>query len=308
MIGIRDYRDINSLLFDFNIGQRDIKNLKNLGDILIPYVDEFANAFYDNLMKFEEANEFIEDRLKNLKITIKEWYKRLFSGNYDSEYLAYLIKIAKVHVEVGVPPHYIVVAMNFVSRFCTKRIVRNVLSKECNIEKVEDLIRSLQKLLALNEDALISFYVDSETRTFLGAGKVQRIIVNFTRKFAISADLIILLGLIVLGVSISALFGLDILNFIHGNITHGIISALGDLLILWTILELLNSEIRFMLGGELAVSAFVSVALAATIREALVSSLEKGQNFESKIGIGILILVLGIVFGIVKWFGKEKND
>lgn len=302
-----DYRDIEKLLFYFDIREKDIENLKSLGEILIPYVDEFANAFYNNLMRFEEINEFIEKGLEGLKITIKEWFRKLFSGKYDSEYLTYLVRIAKVHVEVGVPPHYIVVATNFVSRFCTKRIVKEYLKGEGRGEKIEDLIRSLQKILALNEDVLISFYVDSELKTFLGAGKLQRGIINFTKKFATITDMAILFGLMVLAIFVTGLFVFDILHFVHGNISHGLIAALGDLLILWTVLELLNSEIKFMMGGELAVSAFVSVALAATIREALVLSLEHEKPVEFKLGIGALILILGVVYGIVKWFELKRR-
>ena len=98
------------------------------------------------------------------------------------------------------------------------------------------------------------------------------------------------------------LFLSDITHISKGEIAHGIIAALGDLLILWTILELLNSQIKFMLGGEFAISSFVSVALAATIREALIASLEHGKPIEFKLALALIILVLGIVFGIVKWF------
>jgi len=89
--------------------------------------------------------------------------------------------------------------------------------------------------------------------------------------------------------------------------THGVIAALGDLLILWTILELLNSQIKFMLGGEFAISSFVSVALAATIREALIASLEQEKTVEFKIALALIIFILGIVFGIVKWFEIKES-
>jgi uncharacterized membrane protein (DUF373 family) len=120
-------------------------------------------------------------------------------------------------------------------------------------------------------------------------------------------DIAILIGLMFLAIFVIALFVSDIMHFFHGDLAHGLIAALGDLLILWTVLELLNSEIKFMLGGELAVSAFVSVALAATIREALVVSLEHNKPIEFKLGIGVLILILGFVYGIVKWFEVKQR-
>lgn len=333
-----DYRDLEKLFIYFEIREKDVKNLQFLGNILLPYKDEFAEAFYDNLMKFGDIKEYIpEQKLQRLKKTIKEWYEKLFSGKYDSEYLLYLLRIAKVHVDEGIPPHYIIVAMNFVSRFCTRRIAKFFSDKAkeffekyrkeqevvCDpqraeilegfvleevFERMEDLTRSLRKILALNEDVLVSYYVDSELRTFLEAGKLERKAISFSKKFAVFMDIAILIGLMFLALFVIVLFGIDISHFFHGDLAHGLIAAMGDLLILWTVLELLNSEIKFMLGGELAVSAFVSVALAATIREALVVSLEHNKPIEFKLGIGALILILGIVYGIVKWFEiKQKS-
>jgi len=330
-LSVTNYRDFEKLLYFFEIREKDVKNLMFLGQILLPYEEEFADAFYTNLMKFEEIKEFIpEEKLSKLKTTIKEWYRKLFFGKYDSEYFLYLLRVARVHVEEGIPPHYIIVAMNFVSRFCTRRIARFFSEKaksyigkfdkdvkemevledfvlEEVFERMEDLTRSLRKLLALNEDVLVSYYVDSELRMFLETGKVERFAINFSKKFALFVDIAILLGLMLLAVFVVALFGIDISHVFHGDLSHGLIAALGDLLILWTVLELLNSEIRFMLGGELAVSAFVSVALAATIREALVVSLEHDKPIEFKLGIGILILIQGIVYGIVKWFEIKRE-
>ncbi len=333
-----DYRDLERLLLYFEIREKDIKNLMFLGQILIPYKEEFAEAFYDNLMKFPDIKDYIpEEKLQRLKETIKDWYAKLFSGKYDSEYLLYLLKIAKVHVEEGIPPHYIIVAMNFVSRFCTRRVseyfkkhglsffkeYQREQEKFCDpqnletlerfvieelFDRMEDLTRSLRKIIALNEDVLISYYVDAEMKTFLEAGRTERFAIAFSKRFAVFMDIAILIGLMFLALFVIALFVKDVVHFFHGDLAHSLIAAMGDLLILWTVLELLNSEIKFMLGGELAVSAFVSVALAATIREALVVSLEHGKPIKFKLGIGALIFILGVVYGIVKWFEiKQKK-
>ena len=187
-----------------------------------------------------------------------------------------------------------------------RKVVEDFILDEV-FERMEDLNRSLRKFLALNEDILVSYYVDSELRTLISASRIERFIISFSKKFAIFMDMAILVGLMSLAIFVIGLFGIDISHIFHGDLAHGLIAALGDLLILWTVLELLNSEIKFMLGGELAVSAFVSVALAATIREALVVSLEHDKPIEFKLGIGALIFILGIVFGIVKWFELKKQ-
>jgi len=45
-----NYRDLERLLYYFEIREKDIKNMQFLGKILLPYADEFADAFYNNLM------------------------------------------------------------------------------------------------------------------------------------------------------------------------------------------------------------------------------------------------------------------
>jgi len=221
-----DYRDFEKLLHYFEVREKDIKNIKFLREILLPYEEEFASAFYDNLMKFEDIKGYIpEEKLRKLKETIKEWYRRLLSGRYDSEYFLYLLRIAKIHVYEGIPPHYIIVAMNFVSRFCTRRIARFFSEKTLThtgdirevFERMEDLTRSLRKLLAMNEDILVSYYIDAELRTFMEAGRFERFAIVFSKKFAVLTDIAILIGLMLLAVFVVALFGMDVSRFFHGN-------------------------------------------------------------------------------------------
>ncbi|WP_457568910.1 protoglobin domain-containing protein [Desulfurobacterium sp.] len=304
------YSDMERLLYQFEFRRKDVENLKEIGHMLVSFKEEFAEAFFNQLMKYDEASKYIsEDDFKKIKNELIHWYEQLFSGKYDSEYLTYILRIAKVHADLGVPTNLIVAMMNFVRRFCTKRIVKVLVEEKgegCTL--IEEYTRSLSKLLDLHLSVMLSFYIDHEMRTFIEADPAEKFVIRFTKKFAFVMDVAIILGLMVLGVVVAGLFVMDVTHFFHGDLSHGLISALGDLLILWTVLELLNSEIKFMMGGELAVSAFVSVALAATIREALVLSLEHTKPVSFKLGIGALILILGIVYGIVKWFEYKRGD
>ena len=305
------YSDIEKLLYQLELREKDFVNLKEVGKYLLEYKEEFADAFLNQLMRCDEASKFITEEEYNRKVRkeVIHWYEMLFTGKYDSEYLTYILKIAKVHAEAGIPPNLIVAMMNFVRRFCTKRIVSVVSEKfggDCN--SVEAHIRSFSKLLDLHLSVMLSFYIDHEMRTFIDADPAEKFVIRFSKKFAFIMDVAIILGLMVVGIVVVGLFVQDVMHLFGGDLTHGLIAALGDLLILWTVLELLNSEIKFMMGGELAVSAFVSVALAATIREALVLSLQHDKPIDFKLGIGALIFILGIVYGIVKWYEYKRGE
>ena len=85
--------------------------------------------------------------------------------------------------------------------------------------------------------------------------------------------------------------------FKTGNIASGTIHALGALLILWTLSELIHSEIRHLQGERIKVTVFVEVAIAAMIRKLLINASE-GMSLES----GSIYLASLLVLGVVYWF------
>ena len=85
--------------------------------------------------------------------------------------------------------------------------------------------------------------------------------------------------------------------FTPGKIASGTIHALGALLILWTLSELIHSEIRHLQGERIKVTVFVEVAIAAMIRKLLINASE-GMSLES----GSIYLASLLVLGVVYWF------
>jgi len=299
-----DY-DIDRLLYLHQISKRDRERIKFLGEYLKEFKGELTELVTEVLYKFPELREHLSpSTVGEFKKIFSEWFDKLFEANYNVAYLNYLLSIGEKFVNYGFSPHHIVVLMDFIRNYFNSRIfdrIREIENKE-EIERFRSALKSLNKILDLNLDVIISHYVDVETKKWLELGSLGRKVVAFGKKVGLALDISILTGLTLLGFFIVYLFVRDLTHIFGGDIAHGIIAALGDLLILWTIWELLNSQLKFMLGGEFAISSFVSVALAATIREALIASLEHGKPIEFKIALALIILVLGIVFGIVKWF------
>lgn len=303
--------DIDRLLNLHQISRKDRERIKFLRQYMEPYREDFVRYITQALYRFPELRDLLtEEFLREFQKLLGEWFDRLFAAKYDIVYLHYLMSIGEKFVDIGFSPHHITVLMDLIRNYFNTKIfefVRRTEDKE-EIEKFRSALKSLNKVLDLNLDVIISHYVDIETKKLLSLGKLGKYILKVANKFGLLLDSSILFGLILLSVFIIGLLISDIYHiFGQGDISHGIIAALGDLLILWTILELLNSQIKFMLGGEFAISSFVSVALAATIREALIASLEHGKPIEFKLALALIILVLGIVFGIVKWFEIKES-
>ncbi|MEO2153646.1 MAG: protoglobin domain-containing protein [Aquificota bacterium] len=302
--------EIERLLRLHQLGRRDAERIKFLANYLKPYKEEFLRLIEEVIQKFTDLRqELDESDIQLVKKEFSQWYDRLFEGNYDAAYLNYLLSMGEKFFQLGFSPHHIIVLIDYARNFFNSKIFEVIREQkdEETIEKLRSALKSLNKVLDLNLDVLISYYVDSETKLLLYLGRWGRFILGIAKKVGLMLDSAILAGLIILAAFIIYLFITDILHIAQGGIAHGIIAALGDLLILWTILELLNSEIKFMLGGEFAVSSFVSVALAATIREALITSLQHNKPIEFKISLAVIILVLGFVYGIVKWFEVKSS-
>ena len=303
--------DIDRLLSLHQIGRKDRERIRFLKKYMESYKEDFVRYITQVLYRFPELRDILsEEFIAEFQQILSEWFDRLLEGRYDVAYLQYLMSLGEKFVDLGFSPHHITVLFDLIRNYFNTKIfefARQAESQE-ELEKFRGALRSLNKVLDLNLDVIISHYVDIETKKLLSLGRLGKAILRLANRFGLLLDSLILFGLMLLSFFIVYLFLNDIVHiFTQHDMTHGIIAALGDLLILWTILELLNSQIKFMLGGEFAISSFVSVALAATIREALIASLEHQKPIEFKLALAVIILVLGMVFGIVKWFELKES-
>ena len=303
--------DIDRLLYLHQISKRDRDRISFLKKYMEPYKGDFVQYITQSLYRFQDLRDILTEEFVNeFKKLMEEWFERLFEARYDVAYLHYLMSLGEKFVDIGFSPHHITVLIDLIRNYFNTKIIELIRRAESEeeIERLRTALKSLNKVLDLNLDVIISHYVDVETKRLLSLGRYGKYILKVAMRFGLLLDTLILFGLILLSLFIIVLLLSDIYHiYANHDIYHGIIAALGDLLILWTILELLNSQIKFMLGGEFAISSFVSVALAATIREALIASLEHGKPIEFKLALAVIILVLGTVFGIVKWFELKES-
>jgi len=110
----------------------------------------------------------------------------------------------------------------------------------------------------------------------------------------------VFLGLSLIVASLLALwiFARDVYGavFAQHSILDGFLHALGMLLILWTVSELISTEVRYLSGQKVQVAVFVDVAIAALLRKLLIGDIE-GLSMEVR-----LVNLAGLVaLGILRW-------
>jgi uncharacterized membrane protein (DUF373 family) len=241
------------------------------------------------------AKFFTEEAMKkHVFVALHGWFLELFSGVYDNAYYDKLIRIGAVHVKHNVDSHYMNRAINLVKNACT-----GILSKQ-DENKVEatDKIISVGKILDINLDVITSSYIEEGLRNYSPVYKVRSLLIHFSERFVQTTNLLLVLALIGLTIGVVWLFLQDVAGLFSGNVERGIISALGSMLLLWLMIELMNTEISHLKGGKFHISIFVGVALVTMIRETMIATL-KHDKPESIYYLIAAILVIGFVYWIV---------
>ena len=129
-------------------------------------------------------------------------------------------------------------------------------------------------------------------------------VADIMKKFTRLLHVFFCVALVITVVMTLTIFFSDIYSiFKTGNLTSGTIHALGALLILWTLSELLHSEIRHLIGEKIKVTLFVEVAIAAMVRKLLILSSE-GISLQD----GSLYLASLLILGIVHWFMQPRTS
>lgn len=97
--------------------EADEQILRRLHPLLAPSFPSVAETFYARVLEHEDAREALnrgEKHVGQLKGTLVKWMSELFTGPWDEAYVDRRARIGRVHVQIALPQHYMVSAMNVV--------------------------------------------------------------------------------------------------------------------------------------------------------------------------------------------------
>jgi uncharacterized membrane protein (DUF373 family) len=280
----------------YSFTTQDEENLKELAQILLPFSGNMADEFYDFLLDDPYTAAFFktEEAIKKRRETIISWFKDLLLSPYNSLYLARLQRIGQVHVRIGLKGHYVNASMNFIRTFCIRQTVNSLVDGN----RQKELLETLNKAIDLNLDILTSSYREAELKKVFLSYKAESLMVKWSERLMHGLNLILLIGLLAMAVGVVALLVSDIYYALTSDLQHGVIKALGSLLILWMMIELLHTQVDVLRGGKFHVRIFIELALVAFIRKLFVASVEEKDPISFSLLIGATI-VLGIIFFLV---------
>ena len=126
----------------------DAARMLELRELVEPHFEAIVESFYSALEDNPRTRAVFEDddQLMRLRVSLARWLDNLFAGVYDEAYYAKCIHIGRVHVDVGIAPHFVSGAMNIIRRHI-EEVVRGLgaeyHSHMSSVHKVIDVELSL---------------------------------------------------------------------------------------------------------------------------------------------------------------------
>jgi uncharacterized membrane protein (DUF373 family) len=297
---MRTFQEIKD---NYQFTELESETLKGLLPLLEPHAQRIVSDFYHYLLQFPDTAKYLQEeaRQARLRTMHQAWLLALFQGPFDDRYYQRLQRIGNAHVRIGLSAHFVYVGMNFIRLQLTR-----IIESEVEPKLRPDAIRAVEKILDLNLDVIARTYHEEEVRRIFLSYKLDNALIRFARRFTFGLNLLLVVGLICLSLGVVLVLAYDISLIFRGSPERGLVAALGSLLILWLMIELLDAEIDRLQGGAFQLSLFVGVALVAFIRKVLVASLaHESIQVESLYLAGILIL--GLIFWLISRAEARKG-
>ena len=289
---MRTFQEIKT---NYRFTDPDIETLKGLLPVVEPHVETIVSDFYDLLSSIPDTAKLLQNeaKLARLRDQHRQWLLSLFQGPYDERYFQRLERIGHAHVRINLSAHFVYVGMNLV-----RRHLHQILETEVDPAQREAAFRAVEKILDLNLDIIARTYHEEEIRRVFLSQKLDSLLIRFSQRFTFGLNILLVVGLLGLSLGAVGLVVQDIIHIAQGNLGQGLVSAMGSVLILWVVIELLDMEIDRLRGGAFKLQLFVGLALVAFIRKVLVTSLG-GHDLWTE-GLYLAgILVCGVIFWLV---------
>jgi uncharacterized membrane protein (DUF373 family) len=296
---MRTFQEIKD---NYRFSELEIETLKRLWPLVQPQADRIVTDFYNYFLQIRDAAKFLkEDSLDKLKAQHQEWLASLFLGPFDERYFQRLERVGHAHVRIGLSAHFVYVGMNLI-RHQLLQIIRT----EVEPAREAEASAAVEKILDLNLDVIARTYHEEEIRRVFLSHKLDSLLIRFAQRFTFGLNIILVIGLLGLSLGAVALIAQDVAHVAEGRLDQGLVSAMGSVLILWVVIELLDMEVDRLRGGSFKLHLFVGVALVAFIRKVLVTSLGHPDYILEAVYLAG-ILVCGLIFWVLSRAESDKR-
>jgi uncharacterized membrane protein (DUF373 family) len=293
---------IESILKRYDFAHQDEVLLGEMAQLFRPIQERFADDFYRYLQGDDATAAYFptDAAIDRRKETILWWLNEILTAKYDNKLLLKLVRIGKTHVKIDLDGHYVNAAMGFIRRYLQDYLNRAV----SDPAKREIMIETLDKALDISLDIMTSSYREAELKKVFISQRVELWIVKWAEKLMHGLNLLLMVGLVAMALGVTLLLASDIFYALTVRLEQGVIKALGSLLILWMMIELLHTQVQQLRGGKFHVRIFVDLAMVAFIRKVFVATIDEKDALSFALLLGGL-LVLGLICFLI---GRSERN
>lgn len=164
-----------------NLTKNDLQYLKAFQPIVMDNVDHIVNRFYNMIGTEHHLVDIISHHssVEKLKVTLRQHIIEMFNGTIDEMYYQRRVKIAKVHVHIGLRTQWYICAFQDLSISFIDLVEKNIefpqdqfntiraISKICNFEQqlvleaFENTVEQLKEKMVHEKEAIERQIVDS---------------------------------------------------------------------------------------------------------------------------------------------------
>jgi len=152
-----DEKEMVERLEFLRLGDEQRADLRELRPLFMEKREEFLDAFYGHLLKFDKLCAVLKDEstIRRARQGQAEYFERMLDGNWDEAFFELSIQVGKKHQEIGLEPKWVVASWNLYLDYWTREI--GAYFKDTP-EKALRCIDSLHKLTLLATSLSVESY------------------------------------------------------------------------------------------------------------------------------------------------------
>ncbi|MEK4028156.1 globin-coupled sensor protein [Pseudobacillus sp. FSL P4-0506] len=161
-LSVRPEGSLMNQLDMINLSIQDLTVVKSLQPLVEEHLDDIVTAFYDAIGKQPNLLNIIKEHssVDRLKKTLRQHIQELFNGEIDEEFIQKRLKIAYVHVRIGLKTKWYMSA--FQELF--NSLIALISETDKTVDEKIEAITSVSKLLNLEQQLVLEAYEKEEER------------------------------------------------------------------------------------------------------------------------------------------------
>ena len=271
------------ILGRFDFVESDMEYITSIKENMLQYEESFINdvlSYLQNDVLFMSEYGNIIDKLNTNKLS--SWYKSVISGRLSGYFSEFVSEFNLQYVPKGsFSGERIAELFSFIRIWFQNKLVEIC---ECEWD-YKGILNAYTKVINAAIYVTMNTYVPRDKSTS-HTSKMKNTILVWSEKASLVTHSMLLVFLMIMTLA-------------------GVGFFVCSLLVLWVLIELINSEIQMLKGDRFKISIFVGVVLIAFIREVLIMTLKHDAS-----NTNTMILMLGgiLVLGVTYWMLAKSEE